>query len=106
MVVGLYVLIVSQGGCPNQGDGFLRDPRVDPRDNRPWVERFLQVFDPVSFAARCPTCMNEVRQGPRDENEIRRLLSEDCLYFYCDFCDCEWRPSYQELANVERLLRS
>ena len=60
--------------------------------------------DPVSFAAQCPTCKNEVSQGPRDPDEIRRLLKEDCVSFYCELCDLEWEPSLRELANVEQLL--
>jgi hypothetical protein len=60
--------------------------------------------DPVSFAARCPSCKNEVSQGSRDPDEIRQLLREDRLNFYCGSCDHEWEPSNQELANVERLL--
>ncbi len=58
----------------------------------------------VCFAAQCPTCKNEVSQGPRNPDEIRRLVKEDCLSFYCELCDLEWEPSYQELANVEQLL--
>lgn len=58
----------------------------------------------VRFAAQCPNCKNEVSQGPRDPAEIRRLLREDCLSFYCELCDREWEPSLQELANVELLL--
>ncbi len=58
----------------------------------------------ISFAAQCPHCKNEVSQGPRDPGEIRRLLQEDCLSFYCELCDREWEPSFQELANVELLL--
>ena len=60
--------------------------------------------DAISFSALCPTCKNEVKQGPRDPGEIRRLLSEDCLSFYCELCDLEWEPSHQELANVEYIL--
>ena len=60
--------------------------------------------DPISFAAQCPTCKEEAGQGPRDPDDIRRLLRENCLSFYCDSCDLEWEPSHQELANVERLL--
>ena len=60
--------------------------------------------DAISFAAQCPNCKNEVSQGPRDPVEIRRLLREDCLSFYCELCDLEWEPSHRELANVEQLL--
>jgi len=60
--------------------------------------------DQVSFAAQCPTCKGEVSQGSRDPDEIRRLLREDRLSFYCDLCDHEWEPSHQESANVESLL--
>jgi hypothetical protein len=60
--------------------------------------------DAISFSALCPTCKNEVKQGPRDPGEIRRLLSEDCLSFYCELSDLEWEPSHQELANVEQIL--
>jgi hypothetical protein len=57
--------------------------------------------DRVSFFARCPTCKNEVSQGPRDPDEIKRLLKENCLSFYCELCDLEWDPSQWELARVE-----
>jgi hypothetical protein len=60
--------------------------------------------DAISFSALCPTCKNEVKQGPRDPGEIRRLLREDCLTFYCELCDLEWEPSHQESANVEYIL--
>lgn len=60
--------------------------------------------DAISFSAQCPTCKNEVSQGPRDADETRRLLREDSLSFYCEFCDLEWAPSHQELASVESLL--
>jgi len=58
----------------------------------------------VCFSAQCPTCKNEVSQGPRNPDEIRRLIKEDRLSFYCELCDLEWEPSYQELANVEQFL--
>ncbi len=58
----------------------------------------------VSFSAQCPTCHNEVSQDPQDRDEVKRLLREDQLHFYCELCDLEWEPSYQELANVEQLL--
>ena len=32
--------------------------------------------DPITFAAQCPNCKNEVTQGPRDPVEIRKLLNE------------------------------
>ena len=60
--------------------------------------------DLVSFSAQCPACKNEVRQRPRQPDEIRRLLQEDCLSFYCEFCGLDWEPSPQELAGVEALL--
>ena len=60
--------------------------------------------DTVSFSAQCPTCQNDVSQGPRDRDEVRRLVREDQLRFYCDLCDHEWEPSHQELANVEYIL--
>jgi hypothetical protein len=62
------------------------------------------MHDPISFSAQCPTCKEEVGQGPRDPDEIRKLLRENCLCFYCELCDLEWVPSSHELANVERLL--
>jgi len=58
----------------------------------------------INFTAQCPNCKNEVTQGPRDPDEIERLIREDCLSFYCELCDLEWEPSFQELANVELLL--
>ena len=58
----------------------------------------------VSFSAQCPTCHNEVSQDPHDPDEVRRLLREDQLHFYCDLCDHEWEPSHQELANVEYII--
>jgi len=60
--------------------------------------------DSVSFAAQCPVCKNEISQGPRDPVDIKRLLREDCLSFYCELCDLEWEPSVRELANIEQLL--
>jgi hypothetical protein len=51
-------------------------------------------------------CKNEISQGPRDPDEVRRLLREDSLSFYCELCDLEWEPSHQELTNVESLLAS
>jgi len=60
----------------------------------------------VTFSAQCPTCQNDVSQEPRDRDEVRRLLREDQLYFYCGLCDHEWTPSNQELANVEYMLAS
>jgi hypothetical protein len=60
--------------------------------------------DPVSFSARCPICKSDVSQGPRELDEIVRLLSENCLYFYCDVCDYEWKPSYQTFAAVKPIL--
>jgi hypothetical protein len=59
---------------------------------------------PFTFSAQCPTCKNEISQGPRDPDEVRRLLKEDSLSFYCELCDLEWSPSQQELTNVESLL--
>ncbi len=60
--------------------------------------------DSISFAARCPGCKNEVRQVLRAPDEIRRLLKENSLGFYCEVCDLEWEPSHKELAGVECLL--
>jgi len=60
--------------------------------------------DLISFSAQCPVCKNEMRQVRREPDEIRRLLQEDCLSFYCEVCDLEWEPSHQELAGVESLL--
>lgn len=60
--------------------------------------------DAISFAAQCPSCKNEVSQGPRDPDDIKRLLKEDCLTFYCELCDLEWEPTLKELANLECLL--
>jgi hypothetical protein len=79
---------------------FLRDSGL-PRS------RLLKVCrnersDHVS--AQCPTCKNEVDQGPLEPDEIRRLLRQDSLSFYCGLCDHAWTPSSQELANVECLL--
>ena len=62
--------------------------------------------DPITFSAQCPTCKNEISQGPRDPDEMRRLIREDSLSFYCELCDLEWEPSHQELTNVECLLAS
>ena len=58
----------------------------------------------VSFSALCPTCHNEVSQDPHDRDEVKRLLREDQLHFYCNLCDHEWEPSDQELANVEYIV--
>ena len=58
----------------------------------------------ISFAAQCPSCKNEVSQGPYDPDEIRRLVRDGRLSFYCELCDLEWEPSLRELANVESLL--
>jgi len=58
----------------------------------------------VKFSAQCPACKNEADQGRREPDEIRRLLRQDSLSFYCGLCDHEWEPSHQELANVELLL--
>ena len=60
--------------------------------------------DLISFSAQCPACKSEVRQRLRAPDEIRRLLREDFLSFYCERCDLEWEPSHQELAGVESLL--
>jgi hypothetical protein len=62
------------------------------------------MHEAVNFCAQCPFCKNEAAQGPRDRNEIRGLLTENSLRFYCGLCEIEWVPSSQELANVERLL--
>lgn len=62
------------------------------------------MSDQISFSAQCPNCKNEISQGPRDPDEMRRLLREDSLSFYCELCDLEWEPSHQELTNVESLL--
>ena len=56
------------------------------------------------FSAQCPCCREEVSQGPRSAEQIRELLRENLLSFFCDTCGREWRPSHQELVNVERLL--
>jgi hypothetical protein len=58
----------------------------------------------LGFSAQCPMCKNEITQGPFDPDEIRRLLKEDRLSFYCELCDLEWEPSHQELTDVECLL--
>jgi hypothetical protein len=62
------------------------------------------MCNPVAFSAQCPSCRNEVSQGPRESEDIKRLLANNCLYFYCPLCDREWPPSEQELVNVEHLL--
>jgi hypothetical protein len=66
--------------------------------------RFAAMNDQITFSAQCPTCKNEVDQGPLEPDEIRRLLRQDSLSFYCGLCDHAWTPSSQELANVECLL--
>ena len=72
------------------------------RDATTW--RVMQMQDSVTFTAQCPSCKSEVSQGPRNPDDIKRLLREDCLSFYCELCDLEWEPSHRELANVEQLL--
>ncbi len=62
------------------------------------------MSDPVSFSVRCPKCRNDVTQVSGDRGEVSRLLMEDNLHFYCDLCDYEWEPSFEELANVEYIL--
>jgi hypothetical protein len=64
----------------------------------------FKLKDPITFSAQCPTCKNEINQGPRDPDEMRRLVREDSLSFYCELCDLEWEPNHQELTNVECLL--
>lgn len=61
---------------------------------------------PLSFSAQCPTCKNEISQGPRDPDEMGRLLKEDSLSFYCELCDLEWGPNQQELTNLDSKVRA